>query len=195
MSIPSNSRFRSFPSVLNSARFIVRGTLTSWAVALCLLAFPPLAMAGIPGASKIAMVDLQRVLNETDQGKKARANLESSSKRKQQKLDKKRTKLESEQVKLKNLSGPALQAAQEKLQRDMMEWQSMYMALQQELQQQEGRLVEKIYTNCQGLVADLAKEMKLDLVLVRDNMTVIYAQDGYDITKRVIERYNKKHTS
>ncbi|TPV95561.1 MAG: OmpH family outer membrane protein [Myxococcales bacterium FL481] len=154
---------------------------------------PATGLAAVPEVKKIAMVDLQRVLNETKHGKKARSELEASSKVKQDKLDKKRTKLEAEQAKLSSLSGEALARAQEKLQRDMMEWQSMYMALQQELAQQEGRLVEQIYTNCQGLVNELAKELSLDLVLVRDNMTVIYARDGQDITKKLIDRYDRKH--
>lgn len=155
---------------------------------------PSSAVAAVPEVKKIAMVDLQRVLNETKHGKKARTELETSSKRKQDKLDKKRTELEAEQAKLSSLSGEALAKAQEKLQRDMVEWQSMYMALQQELAQQEGRLVEQIYTNCQGIVTELAKELELDLVLVRDSMTVIYTRDGHDITKKLIDRYDRKHT-
>jgi outer membrane protein len=84
-------------------------------------------------------------------------------------------------------------AAQEKLQRDYMEWQSMAMTLQQELAEQEARMLEKIYINCQGLVGSIAKEKGLDLVLIRDESTVLYAQSSLDITSEVIKRYNKKY--
>ena len=53
---------------------------------------PARAAAEVPAVKKLAMVDMQRVLNETKAGKKARTELESSSKAKQEKLDKKRGK-------------------------------------------------------------------------------------------------------
>ena len=55
----------------------------------------------------VAVVDMQRILNETKAGKKARQDLESASIAKQKKLDKRRQKLEEEQVKLGKLQGEA----------------------------------------------------------------------------------------
>ena len=153
---------------------------------------PQVAQAGVPQVKKIAMVDMQRVLNETKQGKKARKDLETSTTAKQKKLDKKRAALEKAQAGLKNMSQEKAMAEAEKLQRDYMEWQSMAMTLQQELAEQEARLLEKIYVNCQGLVGALAREQSLDLVLIRDETTVIYVDKSLDVTGEVIKRYNKK---
>jgi Skp family chaperone for outer membrane proteins len=50
-----------------------------------------------------------------------------------------------------------------------------------------------MYRNSQAIVAKLAKSLDLDLVLVRDQMTVIYTQGSLDITDTVIKRYDKKH--
>jgi outer membrane protein len=151
------------------------------------------ALAKIPPVRRMAVVDMQRVLNETKAGKRARKELEASSKAKQQKLDKKRAKLEADVAKLKNLKGDQLAAAQEKLQRESMELQSMLFTLQTELSGQEAKLLEKMYKNSQVIVAKLAKKLDLDLVLVRDQMTVIYTQGSLDITDTVIKRYDKKH--
>jgi outer membrane protein len=151
------------------------------------------ARADVPSIKKIAMVDMQRVLNETTAGKRARKELESSSKTKQGKLDKKRKKLEGEAAKLQEMSGQQLAAAQEKLQRDSMELQSMLYALEQELGEQHNQLLMKMYTNAQSIVGGIAKEEGLDLVLVRDQMTVIFTKDSLDITGEVIKRYNAKH--
>ncbi|MEM9463717.1 MAG: OmpH family outer membrane protein [Myxococcota bacterium] len=153
------------------------------------------ASAEVPKVSKLAMVDMQRVLNETRAGKAARTRLEKSSKTKQAKFDKKRVALESEAAKLGSLSGQQLAAAQEKLQRESIELQNMLMALEQELAEQQNKLLDKMYKNSQTIVADMAKEKGLDLVLVRDPMTVIYAKDGLDITSEVIKRYNSKYGS
>lgn len=151
------------------------------------------AHAEVPKVGKLAMVDMQRVLNETKAGKSARAKLEKSSKAKQAKFDKKREKLESDASKLDTLTGNQLAAAQEKLQQESMELQNMLMALEQELAKQQQQLLEEMYSNSQAIVADIAKSKGLDLVLVRDQMTVIYAKTGLDITAEVVKSYDKKH--
>lgn len=157
------------------------------------LTAPSVASAEVPNIRSVAMVDMQRVLNETKAGKKARKELESSSKAKQQKLDKKRQKLESEAAKLGTLKGAQLQAKQEQLQKESMELQSMLYALEQELGQQHNALLEKMYKNTQTIVADMAKKQGIDLVLVRDQMTVIYTKDGLDITSTVVKAYDQKY--
>jgi outer membrane protein len=167
--------------------------VASMGVAGFVVAAPAEARAEVPSVKKIAMVDMQRVLNETVAGKRARKELESSSKAKQAKLDKKRKKLEADAAKLQEMAGQALATAQEKLQRDSMELQSMLYALEQELGEQHNQLLMKMYTNAQSIVSGIAKEDGIDLVLVRDQMTVIFTKDSFDITSEVIKRYNTKH--
>lgn len=163
-------------------------------VAAPVIATPRLASAEVPAVKKIAMVDMQRVLNETKEGKKARTDLETSSKAKQEKLDKKRTKLEADAAKLNSLKGAQLTAAQESLQKESMELQSMLMTLEQELGDQHNKTLESMYKRAQDIVSKLAKERGIDLVLVRDAMTVIYVKDGLDITDEIVKLYNGKHT-
>ena len=154
---------------------------------------PSAQAAAVPDVGKIAVVDMQRILNETKAGKKARKDLETSSAAKQKKLDKLRKKLEQDQVKLGSLKGQALAQAQEKLQADYYELQSMYMTLQQELAEQEARTLDKMYKNCQKLAKQLAKDFSLDLVLIRDQTTVLYVGKGIDLTDEVIKRYDKAY--
>ena len=175
---------------------LVRSALLAVSVfgaTLAVDAATPSAQAAVPDIGKVAVVDMQRILNETAAGKKARKDLESSSLAKQKKLDKRRQKLEQAQSQLGSLSGEAQLAAQEKLQRDYYELQSMYMTLQQELAEQEARTLEKMYSNCQSLAKDLAKDFSLDLVLIRDQSTVLYVASGVDVTDDVIKRYNAKY--
>jgi outer membrane protein len=153
----------------------------------------PTAAAAVPEIGRVAVVDMQRILNETASGKQARQDLETSSTAKQKKLDKRRVKLEEDQGKLASLKGDAQLEAQEKLQRDYYELQSMYMTLQQELAEQEAQTLEKMYKNCQELAKDLAKDFSLDLVLIRDQSTVLYVATGVDLTEEVIKRYDKKY--
>ncbi|HLT36419.1 MAG TPA: OmpH family outer membrane protein [Enhygromyxa sp.] len=150
--------------------------------------------AAVPDVGKIAVVDMQRILNETAAGKKARKDLETASAAKQKKLDKLQKKLEEDQKALSQIKDEqTAQQAAEKLQRDYYELQTMYMTLQQELAEQEARTLEKMYSNCQALAKELAKDFSLDLVLIRDQSTVLYAAGGIDLTDEVIKRYDKKY--
>jgi outer membrane protein len=154
----------------------------------------PIAQAAVPDVGKVAVVDMQRILNETAAGKKARTDLETASVAKQKKLDKLQKKLEADQAKIGQIKDQQAQAqAAEKLQRDYYELQSMYMTLQQELAEQEGQTLEKMYGNCQMLAKELAKDFSLDLVLIRDQSTVLYVADGVDLTDELIKRYDKKY--
>lgn len=175
--------------------FMLRTVLATLAlgVAAPMLTPATAAAAEVPAVRKIALVDMQRVLNETKAGQRARNELESASKAKQEKLDKKRKKLEGDAGKLKSLSGQQLVAAQEKLQAESMELQSMLMALEQELGDQHNKMLEKMYKNAQEIVAKVAKDKTIDLVLVRDAMTVIYVKDGLDITGEIVKLYDAKH--
>ena len=157
------------------------------------LAVSGTARAEVPTIKKITVVDIQRVLNDTKAGQKARKELESSSKVKQEKLDKKRAKLEADAGKLKSLSGEGLARAQEQLQKESIELQSMLMTLEQELGDQHNKLLEKMYKNAQEIVSKIAKERGIDLVLVRDAMTVIYTKDGLDITSEIVKLYDAKY--
>ncbi len=151
--------------------------------------------AAVPKLRGVAVVDMQKVLTDTKQGQAARKKLESSSKAKQEKLDGKRKKLEADQAKLGSLKGDKLAQAEEALQRDYMEMQQIYMTMQQELAQQEGRVLEDIYKNCQGIIDKIASENELDLVLIRDETTVLYAVPALDVTAELIKRYNQKFPS
>ena len=167
--------------------------VASMGVAGFVVAAPAEARAEVPSVKKIAMVNMQRVLNDTKAGQKARKDLETSSKSKQEKLDKKRAKLEADAGKLKSLKGESLARAQEQLQKESMELQSMLMTLEQELGEQHNKLLEKMYKNAQELVTKVAKERGIDLVLVRDAMTVIYTKDGLDITSDIVKMYDAKY--
>lgn len=154
------------------------------------------AQATVPQIRGVAVVDMQKVLAETKQGQAARKKLEDASKAKQEKLDQKRKKLESDSAKLKDIKdAQKAAAAEEQLQKDYMEMQQIYMTMQQELAAQEARVLEDIYKNCQTLIDKLAAEKNVDLVLIRDDTTVLFVEPGLDITGELVKRYNAKYPS
>ncbi|RMH00192.1 MAG: OmpH family outer membrane protein [Deltaproteobacteria bacterium] len=184
-----NRGLRRFARIALSAALLAGGP----AVGLAAFGAASVAEAKIPSVRKIAVVDLQRVLQETRQGKAARRKMERSAKAKQKKLDEMRGQLESKVEKASKLSGEELAKAQERLQREYMEMQQVAFTLQQDLAAQEGKLLEEMYRKIQAVVAKLARKQGIDLVLVRDPGTVVLAGDAYDITDQVIAAYDAAH--
>jgi outer membrane protein len=161
---------------------------------LTVVALPSVATAAAaPTVERLAMVDLQRLLTETSHGKRAKKKLENELKSKQQKLDKTRARLEGEVAKLQRMTGAALQKKQEQLQAESTQWQQDAMQFEQDLAQNENQMLEDIYSKAHAIVKKIAKEQGLGLVLIRDQMTVLYVERSLDITEEVIKRYNKAH--
>jgi outer membrane protein len=175
-------------------------------VTLCLVAacaagtfvHAPEARAAVPQVERVAVVDVQRCLLETAEGQSAKKQLEKAFNKGQSRLDKKAKDLEKRfrdlQAKAAMLSKAELGKRQEELMRSQAELEQLSMELQEEVASKEALLTEKIYKRVQAIVGQIALEEKLQIVLVRSEMTVIYSNPKLDLTNRVIVRYDKEHS-
>jgi outer membrane protein len=144
--------------------------------------------------AKLAFVDLQRALEETDDGRKARAKLKSDFDKKQKELDEKSEELK----KLKDgidkkaalMKPEALQKEQKDFQDRFVELQQVYQRLQQDLAQREQQATEGIVTGLQTVVGKIADREKFTMVLAK-NSAVVWGQPSLDITNEVIRMYNQ----
>ena len=154
------------------------------------------AEAAVPETKKIALVDLQRVLMETSQGKTAKADLEKAVAKSTAKLERKAADLQKQYEDLKAKASLLSEAELYKRQQDLMtaeqELQQLYMEAQEDLAKKEGLLMEKIYKNASTVVTQMAKDEGLQIVLVRSELTVLYANPQLDITNKVIVAYDKQ---
>jgi outer membrane protein len=170
-------------------------------LALATLAVPVGSVAAAPAledeVDAIAVVDVQRCLLETKEGKRAKRTLEGDFGKGQARLDKKAKDLQKQvgdlQAKAAMLTESELNKRREDLMRADAELQQLASELQQHMVEEEGLLAERIYKNVSAIVDEIAAEENLDLVLVRSDMTVLYADPQIDLTNRVIVRYDKKH--
>lgn len=146
---------------------------------------------------KLGLVDLQRCLLETVQGTRAKKELEASFAKGQAQLDKKtqdlQKKVEDLRAKAAMLSQDELVKRQQELMLKDQELQKLYSDLQEDIGTKEAQLTEKIYKNVAAIIKDVAAEEGLQLVLVRSQATVLYANPKLDLTNRVIVAYDKKH--
>lgn len=142
-------------------------------------------------ADKIAVVDIQRVVNESILGKAARKNLETQVTAETARLE----TLKQEMIKLQDslkkqasvLSGAALQTKQDELRRKERELQSSYQDKQRELARKNEEEIGSVVQEVDKIVKRLAEKEKYRFVLERDPRSIVYAGERIDITKKVIE--------
>jgi outer membrane protein len=154
------------------------------------------AMAAVPETKRMALVDLQRVLLETSQGKAAKKELEQAVAKSTARLERKSADLhksyEDLQAKAAMLSETELMRRQQELMATEQELQQLYTEAQDDLAKKEGMLMDKIYKNAAAIVKAMAAEESIEIVLIRSELTVLYANPQLDITNKVIVAYDKK---
>jgi outer membrane protein len=178
----------------------MRRFLACFVLASALTAMPqlsPEAHAGVAQLKKLAVVDVQRVILETTQGKRAKKDLEKAFTKNNAKLERKakglNKQLQDLQAKAAMLSEAEVMRRQQELVRKDAELQELYAKYQEELMRKEALLTEKIYKNVASIVKQMALDDGIQAVLVRSSSTVLYANPKLDLTNRVIVAYDKKH--
>lgn len=166
------------------------------------LAFASLLLAStLGGASahaeppfKVAVVDMQRALHETEDGRKAKSTLKKLFEDRQKTLDKQQNDLKAMKESLDKqhdvLTPAVLSKKQEELQKAFTELQTTYMEFQRELAAKEGELTKDIIERMQRIMRRVGQTEGYSLVLERNESGVVYVPTNYDLTDLLIQRYN-----
>jgi outer membrane protein len=170
-----------------------RCSFRSFLVAAGLLAFAAAAQAQ---EVRIAVVDLDQAINATDQGKKAREELQKKQKAAEAQLKPmlERGKALAEEIQNKRfvLSEDALRQKQLDLAEIQNEVRTKGAELEGQFKVDYERLVGPLRQKLLGIVHEVGKEQGFALVLERGTPGLIYARETLDITELVIEKFNKK---
>jgi outer membrane protein len=163
-------------------------TLVPSLLAGLMLVAPATAIA----EQKIAVVDTQRAVMETEEGMRAQATLKKVFDNKQRELDKKQEDLQKEREDIEKqrnvLSAEAWQKRVETWQRDMAQLQSVFLEYNKDLQKKQGELTEPIFRRTVGVIRRLATTEGYDLVV--DKQAVPYVRGDLDLTDKVIQLVN-----
>ncbi|MEM6993239.1 MAG: OmpH family outer membrane protein [Myxococcota bacterium] len=170
----------------------------SVALGAVLAPIPSAQAAGeVETLERLALLDLQRCLTETKEGKRAKKKLEGAFAKGQARIDKKAQDLQRRfrdlQAKASMLSEAELIRRQQELMLAEQEVQQLSMELEQDVAEKEAVLTDTIYKKLEEIVSQVALEENLQVVLVRSQLNVLYFNPQLDITNRVIVRYDKKH--
>jgi outer membrane protein len=168
----------------------MRHPLTAALTAALLLA-PAIATA----QQKIGYVDLQRALNEVDEGKAARAVLKKDFDEKQKQLDVRKTEFDKLQADFEKqavvMSEQARRDKAQDLDRRARELQSLFVNLQKDLSERERDATRGIFDRMAAIVAEIAEADGFSLVLEK-GAGLVYAPASLDLTNELIRKYNAR---
>lgn len=142
--------------------------------------------------TKLGFVDMQRALNETDDGKKAKAALKKVFDQKQKELDEQQAALKKdvEDLDKKRTLLPAEQVREKEaeLQTRMQKVQQTYLRHQQDLSSKEQEATAKIYERMNKIIAKIASSENFSMII--DKSALVFAKPHLDLTNELIRRYN-----
>jgi len=145
-------------------------------------------------ATKIGYVDVQRAVQEVEEGKQARARLKSELDTKRANLDQKRANLEKMKADYDKqapvLSEDAKRKKQEDLQKAFIEAQNEAGQMQEELSGKEQEAMQSISKRLLQVVAEVSDRENFTFVL--DKAALLYAPAASDVTNEVVRRYNER---
>ncbi len=144
---------------------------------------------------KIGYVDLRVALNNSDAGKKAKAELESLIKIKQAAIEEKSRQAQKLKEELdkqaSGLSAEAKKAKEDEIARLVRDYQRMVQDSEAEVKKKEDEVTGSILKGLRQVVEKIGQEEGYSLIFENVESIILYAEKGYDITEEVVKRYNE----
>jgi outer membrane protein len=173
---------------------------SSKTLALAIVLVPILA-AGAGAAAqqlKIGYVDLQRALNESDAGKKAKERFKTQVDKLQGDLKKQKDQLDSLKEQIEKKSSVMKEEESGNLQKDyekkLRDFDRNYKDSQAELQQKDNELTVELLKQLQVVIEGFGKENGYSIILEQSSSSVLYGAPELDLTEQIIARYNATKT-
>jgi outer membrane protein len=152
------------------------------------------ASAALAEELKLGYVDLQRALSETEDGRKAKANLKKIFDQKQKELDEQQAELKKaiDDLDKKRTLLPAdkVHEKEAELQGRMQKVQQTYLRHQQDLQAKEQEATSKIFERMNKILGKIALAENFTMILDKTQGGIVFAKPSLDLTNDLIRRYN-----
>ena len=141
---------------------------------------------------KMAVVDVQRAVMQSEDGMRAQATLKKVFDSRQQELNKRQTDLQKQKEEIDKqktvLSQAALQKKVDDWQKEMVELQQTFVEYNKELEKKQKELTDPIFERVLGAIKRIAGTDGYDLIV--DRATVAFARGDLDLTDRGIRISN-----
>jgi outer membrane protein len=143
---------------------------------------------------KAAYVDIQRALQETDEGKAAKSRLQTLVESKQKALEKEKTALQAEAEAFQKQSPTMEEKVKatkgEELQKKMYEFSQRAEKLRVDLADSERKELGSIMPKLETLLGQIAQREGLTMVFDKSSSGLAWAPPALDLTNELIRMYN-----
>jgi outer membrane protein len=175
---------------------------TGWVCFFCVVAMT-ISLGGCAGTvtrveGKVGVINSQRLLNDTNAGKRAKENLTAYSKNRQALMEleeRELRRMEEDFVKQSSILSPAAKRdREEQFRRRMQEYQQKAAELNREVQEKQKDVLEGFRDKIETVVAKVAKRLGLQVVIDKSKGgPTVYHEEGLDISSEVIEEFNREY--
>lgn len=170
----------------------MRRPMKRWFILVALMAAGLARLARAEEVAKVGFVDMQRALEETEDGRKARDRLKKELEAKQKELNEREEEIKKQvddlQKKRTLLPADKVREKEEQIQKQMQEAQGILVRHQQTLQQKEQEALAPIYERMQRIIYKMAQAENFTVIM--DRRQVIFAKPHLDLTNELIRRFN-----
>src|SRR3972149_530168 len=167
-----------------------------WIVAVVLAAAAMAARSAVGEGLKVAVIDVNKVLNESEAGKAAKKKMEDRYEELKKKIDarsEEARKMKEDLDKQKILLGKEkLKEREEALNAKVAELRQLSQESEKEMQKREGEITRGVLRIVEAQVDKVVKEEKMDLLLERGSGGV-HSNPSLDITAKVLDLVNKEN--
>ncbi|HEX9508465.1 MAG TPA: OmpH family outer membrane protein [Myxococcales bacterium] len=168
----------------------LRKVLAALAVSIL---FSPLARAEL----KLGYVDLQRALGEVEEGRAAKARLQSMIESKEKEITKEQEGLRKEKEVLdKQASAMSEEARQQKnndLQKKVMELAQKWEKARQDMGAKERTELQAIFAKLEPIIATIAQREGMTMVFEKSGAGLVFAPPHLDMTNELVRMYNDQY--
>lgn len=145
---------------------------------------------------KIGYIDLQKAIQSTSAGKKAKTELESEFNKRKKDIETKEADIKkmTEDLEKKKavLSEEAMQKKQVEVQEEMMKYRELVGKNQVEIQKKERDLTSPILEKMRTIIDKMAKNDSYTVILEKNEQSVLWVKGEIDITEKVVSEFEKQ---
>jgi outer membrane protein len=149
-----------------------------------------------PEGSKVAYVVLQRIANESAEGKSATTRIQALQQKKQAELAEKQKQLQGAQQKLEKessvLSTTATGELQKTVEKLQVEIQRFTQDAQQEVQELQQQLQQEFQVKLEPVLQEIGKEKGLHFIFNGPDAGLVWADSALDISSDVIKKLDAR---
>lgn len=149
-------------------------------------------------ATKVGLVNIQKIIGEIKEGKAVNKTLEKSFKSKQKSIKKEEGSIRKLQEQLQKQSKVLSDSAKAKkfaeIQKMVGEARAKTQKFQKEIQKQEAQLKKPILEKLKKVIDKISKDEGVDMTFEITSSPIVYAANKVDLNDKVVKAYDKEHS-